>query len=97
MPEKNFREAVYNMVRQIPHGKVASYGQIAVMLGYIQGGRPVGTAMRYAPDDLPCHRVVHNDGVPGCVESHTKMLLDEGVMFKPNGKIDMEKCRWNGR
>ena len=97
MKPKSFSESVYEIVKQIPSGKVASYGQIAAMMGYIQGGRPVGTAMRNAPAGLPCHRVVHNDGVPGCVNAHTKMLLDEGVTFKPNGKINMAKHRWNGR
>ena len=97
MSDSNFHRSVFEIARHIPRGKVASYGQIAAMMGYIQGGRPVGAAMRHAPRDVPWQRVVRNDGSLGCVEGQRALLLREGVNLLPSGKIDMKKHRWDGK
>ena len=57
-----FPEAVYQIVRQIPKGKVATYGQIAMLAGSPRASRIVGAAMFRAPAGLPCHRVLYRDG-----------------------------------
>lgn len=60
---KNFREQVFQVVKKIPKGKVATYGQVALMLGKPRGAREVGW-MLHSNDDLnvPCHRVVDRNG-----------------------------------
>lgn len=102
---KNFFSRVYNLVSKIPEGKVATYGQIAILLGEPRSARIVGWAMRKAPDSLhlPCHRVVNKSGklspdyVFGSSDLQRSLLKSEGIIFKRNGHIDIEKCLWNGR
>lgn len=94
-----FFEQVYDLVRQIPQGQVASYGQLARMLGRPRGARLVGWAMRRCPDGLPWQRVVMADGgIAGGEFSGLRraLLRDEGVPFLPDGRVDMAACRWNG-
>ena len=93
-----FFEDVYKVVAQIPHGKVASYGQIAKMLGRPRASREVGWAMRVCPEDLPWQRVVMADGkVVGGVwyEMRKDLLESENVKFLADGRVDMATCRWN--
>ena len=98
-----FYSNVYKLVAEIPEGKIATYGQIAALLGSPLSARMVGRAMYNAPDDpdLPCHRVVYKTGalLTGCTfgsEGFQRAVLEkEGVVFKDNGCIDMEKCLWN--
>ena len=93
---------VYRIVRRIPKGKVATYVQIAALLGNPQAARRVGYAMYHAPDelDLPCHRVVHSRGEMlagntfGGPAAQREKLAGEGVVFKANGLIDMKKSLW---
>jgi len=94
-----FFEQVYSIVEQIPYGKVVSYGQIARMLGSPRGARIVGWAMRCCPEHLPWQRVVMNDGsiTGGVYADLRKQFLEaEDVVFLPNGRVDMELCRWDG-
>jgi methylated-DNA-protein-cysteine methyltransferase-like protein len=94
-----FFEQVYVIVGQIPLGKVVSYGQIARMLGRPRAAREVGWAMRCCPDGLPWQRVVMADGsiTGGVYADMRRMLLEtEGVAFLPDGRVDMEGCRWDG-
>ncbi|MCL6590216.1 MAG: MGMT family protein [Firmicutes bacterium] len=99
----NFFHRVYQIVARIPPGKVATYGQIAALLGNPRGARTVGWAMRSAPADLnlPCHRVVNQSGAMapgyafGGAEVQRTLLLQEGVTFKPNGRINMDQHRWD--
>lgn len=96
---KNFFELVYDIVGQIPYGKVVSYGQIARSLGNPRGAREVGWAMRCCPDHLPWQRVVKADGaITGGVFADIRraLLKDEGVQFLPDGRVDMDSCRWTG-
>ena len=97
-------DRVYEIVRQIPPGKVAYYGQIAAMLGMPRAARMVGTALSQCPSGsgTPCHRVVDKTGgtkptfddfAPG---TQRHMLEAEGVAFLPNGRVDMARHLWQG-
>lgn len=98
----NFFEAVYRVVCKIPKGRVATYGQIAYMVGNPHASRAVGYALHSnpQPDVIPCHRVVNKMGrlAPafafGGVEVQRKMLEKEGVFVSEEGYVDMEKYRW---
>lgn len=91
---------IYEIVNEIPVGHVATYQLIAQLLGRPKNCRLVGSAMRCASfyGDFPCHRVVHADGslVKGWDEQKA-LLLDEGVRFKPNGKVDIASSLWDIR
>lgn len=90
-----FFEQVYALVRQVPRGKVISYGQIARMLGKPRGARLVGWAMRVCPDGVPWQRVVMADGsVTGgeFAQARRALLEEEGVTFLPDGRVDMRAC-----
>ena len=94
---REFFNDVYEITRQIPRGKVLTYGRIAALAGRPQHARWVGRAMAQSPDDktLPCHRVVNSAGqtAPGWTEQRT-LLENEGVTFRPNGHVDMKKHLW---
>ena len=98
-----FREKVYRLCRQIPKGKVATYGQLARLAGNSKAARTVGMLMRVNPDapHTPCHRVVAADGRltgysgKGGLATKKKMLTKEGVIFKKI-KVDLLKSQWNG-
>jgi methylated-DNA-protein-cysteine methyltransferase-like protein len=90
---------VYKLVKQIPCGRVATYGQVALALGMPHGARTVGWAMHDCPDDVPWHRVVNAQGkisVRPTVGFHEQRarLKAEGVRFDREGKIDLEKFGW---
>ena len=92
-----FCAEVYDVVRQIPLGRVLSYGRIAELVGWPTHARLVGRAMHEAPLSLalPCHRVVNSVGrtVPGW-HQQAILLLSEGVRIKPNGCVDMRAHEW---
>ena len=98
----NFFQSVYEIVARIPKGKVATYGQIAAILGNPAASRAVGWAMQSAPSHLniPCHRVVNKSGsmAPayafGGPEKQQALLRKEGVVFKADGHIDMQQSLW---
>ena len=97
---KGFYEQVYDLVARIPAGKVTTYGDIAKMLGHPRAARFVGYAMNASceTDSLPWHRVTFADGKTwdGQWEQVQRDLLTaEGVGFKPDGNIDVEKYRWH--
>ena len=95
----SFYDEIYALVDRIPYGKVASYGQLARMEGNPRASRQVGWAMRHCPMHLPWQRVVMADGsVTGGMYSQLRraMLEEEGVPFLPDGRVDIEKCRWDG-
>lgn len=96
----NYIEQVHGVVRQIPKGKVATYGQIAKILG-IRDVRKIGWALHQNKDPkCPCHRVVNKEGgvakgyVFGGEEGQKKKLVFEGVVFLENGNVNLEKCLW---
>jgi methylated-DNA-protein-cysteine methyltransferase related protein len=99
---EGFFERVYEVVSQIPSGKVATYGQIAALLGESRSARIVGWAMKAAPEEmkLPCHRVVNKLGelAPDYAFGHKTVqrtiLKSEGITFLSDGKINMKKHLW---
>jgi methylated-DNA-protein-cysteine methyltransferase-like protein len=98
----NFFKKVHKLVAEIPEGKVATYGQIAQMLG-TKDARKVGWALHGNTDPkIPCHRVVNKEG--GVAENYAfggykeqkMMLMEEGVSFVDETHVDLEKCLWEG-
>lgn len=93
----------YEIVRQIPAGRVATYGQIAALIGEPRKARFVGFAMHASPGmerGVPCHRVVFADGqlassfAFGGSEAQRSMLQKEGVTFLQDGRVDLDLCQW---
>ena len=97
-----FFRRVYDMVRQVPCGMVATYGQIAKLVGEPRRARYVGYALHVNPEpgDIPCHRIVFADGrlaegfAFGGPEVQRALLEDEGVAFLANGHVDLQASRW---
>ena len=96
-----FREKVYTITKQIPKGKVATYGQIARLAGKPKAARAIGLFMRTNPfaPVVPCHRVVASDGkLTGYsagkgIVTKKEMLVSEGVLFKKE-KVDLLHSQW---
>ena len=88
---------ILSAVEEIPAGRVASYGQIARLIGREKNARLVGRVLGMAEyyGDYPCHRVVNHAGrlSPHFYEQKDR-LLREQVVFKDDGHVDMRKCRW---
>jgi len=89
---------ILSVVEEIPFGRVASYGQLARLIGRERNARLVGRVLRIADDygDYPCHRVVNHAGrlaphFPG----QRELLEAEGVAFLPSGHVDMARFRWD--
>jgi methylated-DNA-protein-cysteine methyltransferase-like protein len=110
--QQAFASQVWEIVRKIPRGRVASYGQIAKMLPvpagvdgntYLEfGALWVSGAVASCPDDVPWQRVVNSKGEVSEkngleAKRHTLLLEDEGVQFGVRGRIDMKKYGWNGK
>lgn len=98
---KNTFEQIYDIVRQIPYGRVTTYGQIARLMGTHINARVVGYAMSGCTDDrIPCHRVVNRFGgladafMPLGKETHRTLLEMEGLEFLPDGSVDLERFMW---
>lgn len=98
-----FPHRVYRLVSQIPSGKVATYGQLALLAGNPRAARIVGAALAKAPAGLPCHRVIYRDGGMCCdnafggQEIQRQMLRKEGVAFLPDGRVDLKQSLWDGQ
>lgn len=92
-------EKIYEVVKNIPQGRVATYGQVALLAGNPRWARVVGYALHNNPDPatIPCHRVVNREGrvatafAFGGGETQRQLLEKEGVIFEPDGHIDLEK------
>ena len=102
MEEKNTFLRIYEVVKEIPYGKVASYGQVAALAGNRRLARVVGYALHVNPDPerIPCYRVVNAKGEVSKAfafggENRQKELLEqEGVGFFENGTVDMQHFQW---
>jgi methylated-DNA-protein-cysteine methyltransferase related protein len=106
--QQEYFQRVWQLVRRVPSGRVATYGQIALMLGAPQGVDPdayrafgprwVGGAMAACPEDVPWQRVINSQGKisqrPGA-EKQRHLLEAEGVQFVSD-KVDMQKYGWHG-
>lgn len=91
----NLYEKTYSLLRQIPRGKVSTYGAIACALGDILASRAVGRILHVNPyEDAPCYRVIYSDGriggYAGGIEKKIDLLKKDGIEIK-NGKIDLNK------
>ena len=89
---------ILSVVEEIPEGNVATYGQIAKLIGRDKNARLVGKVLSMAEyyGDYPCHRVVNHAGrlAPGWWEQG-ELLRDEGVPFKDKDRVDLTKCQWD--
>ncbi|MGC4040602.1 MAG: MGMT family protein [Flavobacterium sp.] len=102
MMEANFFERVYEIARQIPEGKVTSYGAIAKALGTARSARMVGWAMNacHGRDDVPAHRVVNRIGMLSGKHHFEgtnlmqQLLENEGIKIKNNQIVNFEKHFW---
>ena len=106
-----FRALVWEIARQIPAGKVCTYGQIAALIPSPEGMSPrdyqtfgarwVGGAMAGCPGDVPWQRVINSQGKislrkGGGYEVQRKLLEEEGIQFDARERVDLKKTRWEG-
>ncbi len=104
-----YNEQAWSIVRQIPSGKVAAYGQIAKMIPPPNGveletyaafaPRWVGGAMAACPDDVPWQRVINSQGKiseRAGAEKQRQLLEEEGIIFDAKDRIDLKKYGWSG-
>ncbi|MBZ0113703.1 MAG: MGMT family protein [Thermoanaerobaculia bacterium] len=103
MDQRSSRYArIFSVVRAIPPGRVATYGQVAEMAGYPGHARQVGYALAaYDGDEaLPWQRVVNAQGrvspraEPESEEIQRNLLRAEGIVFDSTGRLDLERFRW---
>lgn len=98
----NTFEKIYEVVKQIPEGKVATYGLVAMLAGNPRLARVVGYALHVNPEPgvIPCHRVVNRFGEVSTAfafggENMQRILLsEEGVEFTPEGRVDLKAYLW---
>jgi methylated-DNA-protein-cysteine methyltransferase-like protein len=106
-----FNNLVWDTVRKIPHGQVATYGQIAGLIqppGGVKeqtykafGARWVGSAMAACPEDVPWHRVINAQGKISLRSTsgagiQRELLESEGVNFDERGRINLKQYQWDG-
>src|SRR5439155_11792407 len=104
-PAMSRYQAIYAVVRRIPRGRVATYGQIATLAGLDGHARQVGYALHALPSGsgLPWHRVVNSYGEVSrrsdsdSDELQIELLHAEGVVFDLDGRIDLRRFRWRVR
>lgn len=98
----NFYDAVYTLVRDIPPGRVMTYGQIATILGAPRAARAVGYALRALDEgtDVPWQRVINSRGGvsargdSGRPSLQYELLDDEGILFGVDDRCDLKVYRW---
>lgn len=103
MPDKSyspFKEKIYALAKQIPKGKVATYGQLATLAGSPGASRAVGMCMstNKTPETTPCHRVVASNGkltgyAFGGINKKKEILEKEGILFTSD-RVDLKKYLW---
>lgn len=94
-----FRSRVEALVRQIPPGRVMTYGQLAALAGSPRAARVVGGAAHYGNPELPWQRVVNKQGglasgYPGGRLSHREALLVEGIGFDDTDRLNIQELLW---
>ena len=95
-------ERIYAVVRKIPRGRVATYGQVAIAAGLRGHARQVGYALNALPSGrpVPWHRVINAKGeisprsVPGSEKVQRMLLEREGVVFDDRGRVSLLRFRW---
>lgn len=98
--DKTYRERVYAIVRQIPVGKVTTYGQLALILGEGYTARTVGYVIGGSDEDVPWQRVINSQGkcstgrltIP--LNLQQELLEAEDVVFNASGKCDLATYQW---
>lgn len=101
----SFYDLVYEQVKKIPKGKVATYGQIAFLCGSPRASRAVGYALHYNPNpkEIHCFRVVNRFGglsekfAFGGIEEHKRRLVEDGVEVGDDYIVDLSKYQWNDK
>jgi methylated-DNA-protein-cysteine methyltransferase-like protein len=99
-----FFERTYHIVRMIPYGQVATYGQVAEIVSDRRAARTVGWALSaLCPDtDVPWHRVVNAQGAISrrnrerAAQAQQQFLEQEGIAFDAQGRIDLKEFQWDG-
>lgn len=100
---RRFDRAVYRLVRMIPRGQVASYGQIAALLGTPRAARAVGQAMKRCPagNGVPWHRVINGRGGIS-LRANVGGMLTQRILLEQDGirlvrqRVDLRRYRWRG-
>jgi methylated-DNA-protein-cysteine methyltransferase-like protein len=98
-------QQIYKLVRRIPAGRVATYGQIASLAGLAGHARQVGYALHALPDGstVPWHRVVNAQGgisrraMPGSELIQQQLLAREGIELDARGRVPLKRVRWSPR
>ncbi len=95
-----FEERVLEIVRAIPRGRVLTYGQVALLVGAPRGARQVGRVLYYSGRSAPWQRVINRFGglstyKIGSGAEQRRLLEAEGVEFRPDGTVELEKYRWH--
>ena len=101
----NSYQRIYAVVRRIPEGRVATYGQVASLAGLAGHARQVGYALHALPKGtaIPWHRVVNADGgislrsMPGGELVQQGLLQREGIRLDPRGRVPLARVRWRPR
>lgn len=98
-PSSEFRQEVEALVRQIPRGRVMTYGQLAALAGSPRAARVVGGIAHFGDPELPWQRVVNKQGglaagYPGGREGHRQALADEGLEFAEPDKVNIKELLW---
>jgi methylated-DNA-protein-cysteine methyltransferase-like protein len=105
VPARGSRQRIYAVVRRIPRGRVATYGQIARLAGLAGHARQVGYALAALPEDhdVPWHRVINAQGgvspraAPGWDDVQRQLLRREGVRFDGGGRTSLARYQWQPR
>jgi methylated-DNA-protein-cysteine methyltransferase related protein len=102
MAVTSFRRRVYSIVKGIPPGRVATYGDVARLAGFPRAARAVGNVMRTCDDpSIPCHRVTGAAGMLGGYGSSPQikrqLLMAEGILFRGRRLRDFRHIRWIGK
>ncbi len=101
MSHQTYRR-IWHVVRQIPRGRVATYGQIAALAGFPNHARQVGYALHALPrgEDIPWQRVINAKGEvsarseDGWQGYQRHLLEEEGISFDARGRVDLKRWRW---
>lgn len=100
MKDEQFKRAVYELVGQIPAGRLMTYGQVAVLCGKPRGAWEVGQIAHFGPADLPWQRVVNKQGglavgwPGGGQDAHKALLESEGVVVSSAHTVDIAGLQW---
>lgn len=99
LPDANFRQRVEAVVRQIPKGRVMTYGQLAALCGNARAARIVGGIAHFGDPDLPWQRVVNKQGglasgYPGGRQGHKQVMEQEGFAVSEDYTVDVSNLLW---